>query len=388
MNRLIAISALAAGLISPFNPAHADPPKPAVVVVPSESCSRDLAVLPDFLLTNDTGAADNRRHRGESVIASALERATQEAASVKSSAECQQVLRRYLAAWREGHLYLQSLVQPTTVEPGVGSATQPSGKPKEVQAEVRWLSRKTVLLTFRTFDPSAASEIRDLLKSHRTRLEQIPHWIIDVRRNNGGSDSTYWPIVQAVIGNPILSIGVEFLSTPANIEANSRVCEEHAPDEVGCRQFVEALVQAKRAVSPGTYVRPPGTSSSVMRWDPDQPKRARPQRVAVLTDTDCASSCEQFLLAMRQGWNVKLMGRRTHGALDYSNLRPFRLPSGERVLWYATSRSARLPHLPVDATGVLPDVLLLPPANEAERAKEVDFVKGFLEGRAAGSPGG
>jgi hypothetical protein len=126
MNRLIAISALAAGLISPFNPAHADPPKPAVVVVPSESCSRDLAVLPDFLLTNDTGAADNSRHRGESVIASALERATQEAASVKSSAECQQVLRRYLAAWREGHLYLQSLVQPMTVEPGVGSATQPS----------------------------------------------------------------------------------------------------------------------------------------------------------------------------------------------------------------------------------------------------------------------
>jgi C-terminal processing protease CtpA/Prc len=89
---------------------------------------------------------------------------------------------------------------------------------------------------------------------------------------------------------------------------------------------------------------------------------------------------------MRQSWNVKLMGRRTYGALDYSNLRPHKLPSGQRVLWYATSRSLRLPHLPVDAVGVLPDVLLPPPANDADRLKEVNYVHALLEGRSIALP--
>ena len=383
MTRLMTIAALAAGLSSLFNFAHADPSKPASTIDPVQSCSRDLAALPDFLMANDTGAADNRRHRGEAAIASALERATRETESVKSSNDCTRVLQRYLAAWREGHLAVESVVKAPDGQKSAAAVAPPP----EAPADIRWLGNKTVLLTFRTFDPSAEVPIRDLFKTHQKRLEQVPNWIIDVRQNSGGSDSTYEPIVQAVIGNTVLLAGAEFLATPANIEGHSRICELYAPGDAGCVKAIQPLVDAMRAAPAGSYVRPPGSSSSVIRLDPDQPKRARPQRVAVLTDTACASSCEQFLLAMRQGWNVKLMGRRTYGALDYSNLRPFTLPSGERVLWYATSRSARLPHLPVDATGVLPDVLLLPPQNETERAKEVDFVKGLLEGAAKQHPG-
>ena len=111
MTRLLVIGALAAGLSSLLNFAHADPSKPAVAIDPVQSCSRDLAALPEFLMANDTGAPDNRRHRGEAAVASALERATHETASVKSSDDCARVLRRYLAAWREGHLTVQSVVK-------------------------------------------------------------------------------------------------------------------------------------------------------------------------------------------------------------------------------------------------------------------------------------
>jgi hypothetical protein len=57
------------------------------------------------------------------------------------------------------------------------------------------------------------------------------------------------------------------------------------------------------------------------------------------------------------------------------------------VLQYATSRSLRLPHLPVDAVGVLPDVLLTPPTDEAGREREVEFVRALLEGRPMDPPG-
>jgi C-terminal processing protease CtpA/Prc len=134
-----------------------------------------------------------------------------------------------------------------------------------------------------------------------------------------------------------------------------------------------------RAAKPGTYVPHPGLKDVVTQVEPEDKGRKRPTRVAVLTDRGCGSSCEQFLLAMQQSWNVKLFGRRTAGALDYSNLRPHKLPSGKRLVLYATSRSTRLPHLPVDAVGVLPDVFLPLPAGAAEREREIDRVRTLLE---------
>ena len=64
--------------------------------------------------------------------------------------------------------------------------------------------------------------------------------------------------------------------------------------------------------------------------------------MAVLVDNACASSCEEFLLAARQSFHVKLIGRNNYGALDYSNLRRHTLPSGVRQLQYATSRAQEI----------------------------------------------
>ena len=105
----------------------------------------------------------------------------------------------------------------------------------------------------------------------------------------------------------------------------------------------------------------------------------RPTRVAVLVGHQCGSSCEEFLLAVRQSFQVKLLGRPSHGSLDYSNLRPHRLPSGERLLLYATSRSNRLPDLPIDVAGVQPDIYLPEPADEVARTREVLRVQRWLE---------
>ena len=106
----------------------------------------------------------------------------------------------------------------------------------------------------------------------------------------------------------------------------------------------------------------------------------RPSRVAVLIDHDCGSSCEEFALVARQSFQVKLIGRRTYGSLDYSNLRPFELPSGQRRLWYATSRSKRIPGNPVDIAGVPPDIYLPRETGAGADRDEVLRVQRWLEG--------
>ena len=348
----------------------------------AENCKRDIAYLPDFLIANDTGAADNRRVRGEAAIAAAQDKAMREASAATSEEACRVIIQAYLGAWRDGHL----AVVPGDWSPAKEAAEAPKGDapapaPATPKARIAWLSEKTVLLSFPTFFASAAEDIVKMMADNRKRLERTPNWIIDVRDNNGGDDGTYAPITDAVIGNPYFIAGVEFLSTPANIEATAGLCDFYAPGDKNCIAALERLATSMRAVPPGTYAPHPSLGDTVTQIDPDEPRRKRPSRVAVLTDRACGSSCEQFLLAMKQSWNVKLFGRRTTGALDYSNLRPHKLPSGKRLILYATSRSKRLPHLPVDAVGVLPDVFLPPPADDAARKKEVDTVRALIEQR-------
>ena len=367
-------------LLTGFGAIVAPSPSLAAAASVAENCKRDIAYLPDFLIANDTGAADNRRVRGEAAIAAAQDKAMREASAATSEEACRVIIQAYLGAWRDGHL----AVVPGDWSPAKEAAEAPSGDapaPVTPQARIAWLSDKTVLLTLPTFFASAAEGIVKMMADNRKRLERTPNWIIDVRDNNGGDDGTYAPITDAVIGNPIFIAGVEFLSTPANIEATAGLCDFYAPGDKNCIAALERLVTAMRAVPPGTYAPHPSLGDTVTRIDPDEPRRKRPARVAVLTDRECGSSCEQFLLAMKQAWNVKLFGRRTTGALDYSNLRPHKLPSGKRLILYATSRSKRLPHLPVDAVGVLPDVFLPPPADDAARTKEIDTVRALIEQR-------
>jgi len=225
----------------------------------ADNCRGDIAYLPDFLIANDTGAADNRRFRGEAVIAAAYDKALREAASAKTEDDCGAIIQSYLRAWREGHL----AVVPADWSPARDAQEKTGNEAaKKPEPQITWLSDKTVLLTFPTFFASATEDIAKMMADNRKRLELTPNWIFDVRNNNGGDDNTYKPVADAVIGNPIFIAGVEFLSTPANIEVTAGLCDFWAPGDRNCIAFLEPLVAAMRAVPPACWrCSRPGTSS-------------------------------------------------------------------------------------------------------------------------------
>jgi C-terminal processing protease CtpA/Prc len=167
--------------------------------------------------------------------------------------------------------------------------------------------------------------------------------------------------------------------TPANREAEERIAQELAPGDAETARIVQAIVERMRAAGDGTWMQ----QQYAQGWQYRRPERiesARPQRVAVLMDSGCGSSCEQFLLTVRQSFAVKLVGRsRSAGWADASNLRPHVLPSGRRRLLYATTLSNRLPGLPIDGIGVEPDVLLAYPQDEADRSDDVGRTQHWLE---------
>jgi C-terminal processing protease CtpA/Prc len=237
------------------------------------------------------------------------------------------------------------------------------------------LSKDTILFTLPTFNDRYAALVRKLLADQRGELASHPNWIIDVRNNGGGSDGTYAPLMGWLLDGDLPRHSVEFFVTPANLKAQEELCPMTA-DPAACAQSLAPVLQAMRTAAPGSYVL---KGSQRMVFEPVKLEPKRPARVAVLIDHDCGSSCEQFVLEARTGFRVKLVGRPTYGALDDSNLRPHPLPSG-RVLYYATTRSTRVPDMRIDGIGIPPDILLPRPKDAAGREAEVLQVQRWLEG--------
>ena len=367
---------------------------PAQAAAPAQTCVQDLRAIAPFLLENDTGARQHLAQKGQAYFDQALATASEAASAAPDAAACDAVLESYVGMWRKGHLHVKpgsaaDIARPSPAPapaPTPGQNTAAGQAPPSKAPTLKLLSSQTVLLSLPSFRGSYGAAMQALLDTHREALAARPNWILDVRRNGGGSDSTYAPLLRWISSGEMLQLGAEWLSTPANIAGQESVCALVAPGDAACAAFAGQAVTQMRSVQPGQFApQQPGGTISYIGLADQTPQL--PARVAILVDRDCASSCEEFLLAARQSFHVKLIGRNSYGALDYSNLRLHALPSGVRHLQYATSRSARLPHLQVDLGGIMPDIYLPPPKDEAGRDDEIVRVQRWLEGGTL-RPGG
>lgn len=359
---------LAASLLAALTTGHAH------AATAGETCLQDLRTLPGFLLENDTGARQHLAQKGQAYFDQALTSASEAAAKAHDEAACNLALSDYLGKWRKGHLQIMPERGPEAVKP----AAKPAAAAPDRSPSLQLLSSHTALLTLPSFSPQYGKAVEDLLTSQHDALASRPNWIIDVRRNNGGSDSTYAPLLPWISSGEIVSVGAEWLSTPANIANQGDICARYAAGDASCTNYVADTIARMRSVQPGQFIAQ--QADGLVSYASPARAATQPARVAILVDRDCGSSCEQFLLAARQSFRVKLLGRNSEGILDYSNLRMQTLPSGLRRLAYATSRSGRLPHMQVDLDGIMPDIYLPPPRDETGRTEEVMRVQRWLEG--------
>ncbi len=241
----------------------------------------------------------------------------------------------------------------------------------------RIVSAKTALLSIPSFADQAGAAISSIVARHARDIAQRPNLIIDVRGNTGGSDWTYQPLLPLITANTRRDIGAMLLATPANSATNRAACALMAPDSRQCLDATRAASEAMDRAPSGTFIPIPGERAV----DVVAPGKVAPspRRVAVLVDSRCASTCEEFLLAARQSFKVKLFGQSSARRPRLLELRPFTLPSGKRLLLYATSRSLRLPQFAVDAAGIPPDQVLPVPLDAAAREEEIAEVQRVLE---------
>jgi len=219
----------------------------------------------------------------------------------------------------------------------------------------------------------------DLVQKHWNEIMSRPNLIIDIRNNGGGQDNYYQKLAEIIYTNPFESKGVEWYSTDG-IVAEWEESIKNGNIKEGYEEESKALLEEMKKNIGGFVVHPFYGGDEIIERDTTY---SYPKKVGIIINENIASSAEQFLLEAMQSTKVVLFGNEnTAGVLDYSNITPKELPSGNYSLWLPATRSRRLPDNPIDNIGIAPEVSIpLKPQEQLFNRLDdwVYYVKNYLE---------
>ena len=333
---------------------------------PAKTCVADFEALEAKVRGDYAGFQDKVTGLGrEAELDAFTERVRREAQAAADSAACTAALRRWAGFFRDRHLAVsETRPRPAAEEKKADAAPSVD----EGQPTLRFFEDGTAVLRLPDFGNSSKEPIDKLIADNRARLLATPYLVIDLRGNGGGWTAAYDAVLPLLYTDPVFRDGMDVWASPGNIASAREIASSDKMPPAIRTQARELLARMEK--SPGQFVTM--VEDGELRLDAVLPL---PRAVAVLVDRRCASTCEQFLLDARQSRKVKVFGERsTRGLLDYGNALATPLPSGERRMHVPTTRSRRLPAIPLDLAGIMPDIRL--PKNEPD---PVAFARRYLK---------
>ena len=247
------------------------------------------------------------------------------------------------------------------------------------KAQLFWKELESDILYLRLDNFMDEEAINRLYQECLQKIAETETLIIDVRYNNGGTDSLYFPLLHLGLeegkGYDTLDLqddGMEILYTEGNVDRRLKDFElwlqqeNISPDTVKLLEdFRNNLLQNRGK----GYVRYQDDQDELF---PGVKGGHYPEQIFVLSDIYCASSGDNFVKMMKDFKKVTVIGRPTLGILDYSNC--CKVDYDDYFLMFPTSR-----WLAIDKgkgmtdKGVLPDIEV--PWTPAHFERDVDLDK-------------
>jgi hypothetical protein len=302
---------------------------------------------------------------------------------------CIPALQRVTHFFRDAHLMLWQGSPPSaTAAAPAGANTAPV--PRAATADdpkrptLRRYDARALVLRLPDLDYRYKPAVDSLVAADRPALTATPTLVVDLRGDGGGCTCTYDALMPLIATGPIGSGdgALDVWASPENVAwFRATAADPETPDTLAT--MLRGMVSRLQA-APNTFV--PMTPDTAAALYTPRDVLPLPAAVAVLVDSACASSCEDFVEAARQSRKVTVFSAtNTGGASDYGNIRSVMLP-GWRRLRVATSRSRRLRagiQAATDFVGLAPDVRL--PRDSASGDAALDFALHRLRARRPGA---
>lgn len=191
--------------------------------------------------------------------------------------------------------------------------------PKEAKFEKR---EETVILKFSKFESCEKTE--KFLQAHQMDIEKCKKLVIDLRKNVGGSEEGYLPLLGYIVKED---------STLNDVYGDRTIWTNYS--ETNCQRSIDNLQPyleaddeeikeyAQSAISYYEQMKAVGWVKGKQELFADEETcitKVGPEDVIILIDTWCENEAEQFVRIAKTQGRAKLIGRPTMGNIDYLNL--------------------------------------------------------------------
>ncbi len=206
-----------------------------------------------------------------------------------------------------------------------------------------------------TFNGRWFAKISEFYEKYDSLIQSKPYLIIDVRNNGGGSDACVNPLLNYIYTKPFRDDDVDIYATRENIRKYKEWLDHMSKDTLNySHEFIKSFseeIDKMTSVPNKTFVS--RGESEVVELDKVLPN---PQRVIIITNRYCASSCETLLFWALESDKALIVGENSGGYVGYGEIGE--IPTPNFNFWLGCTMSRYSNQRAYEVDGVPPHVRL------------------------------
>lgn len=210
------------------------------------------------------------------------------------------------------------------------------------------------VLYIRLDDFNNPDAIRNLLEANKSNIDTMPYWIIDVRKNGGGADSAYYPLLKYIFSkNEERKFDdMYFLMSEKNCDSRIALLQDFSKDWADKEPINKFIRELEEQRGLGFVCKTIEVSDEYSKFIDTT---LNPKRIIVLSDVFCGSSGDQFVKEVKQASKIQVIGRATAGVIDYSNVTSVVIDENFKLM-YPTSKIKSVTYGVFTNNGIQPDI--------------------------------
>ncbi len=208
------------------------------------------------------------------------------------------------------------------------------------EIDYKKLNDSIYYLRIPTFSANQRYILEPTYKKIDSIVSQTKYLIIDVRNNGGGSDINVMPLVKYFYDKPIKLDNYQVYVTKDNIKSWENwltyIKKDNKNFSNDFYDYIQKRIDSMKNSKNDTFLNQGSENQTYIINSAEIPKF--PEKVAIITNKYCASSCESLLIYALSSDKAKIYGENSGGYLAYGEVRNVEVPCNKFILATTLSR--------------------------------------------------